>query len=899
MTYLRYDLDRKNGFMLEMSMDQGGDPARFKYCEMKNGSTSIFMKRQGQVHEHDRFDALNRTQTGDFLIQVKDPKTVSPHLKDENDDAKQNVLENQLKSKAMGFVDEIQKVRKEVISKFADNSSHDKIATDVELQKKFSSKNPQLSAFFSNSPKDYAILKVSGSIYERIDTFNFYEYVKCCFPNKVKYEGWMDGRDMSLNKLGTLYTPSGFEYKGHWEEGFLSLDTETLKEYRAQIEKEIEKMFSNYVREDVTETKFIHSREIFQEMTKAQISQLLQNREMFEEKMKEQISQLLQNREKVDMSGDEDDVFSLDNKSDLLKVEKLEKSGILNGQNFEEFDSGSKNQVNKPLSLKSALSNNLSIQNRINSPISMKSMAEETPIDQKPPQKSLNHSDEEKLTLNQAFLKAYGTPHKIIMGHLKDSPVVFSTPQSKLEFTNYSSETKKFLDVYRSCNYKYFGVEVNSDFSTIRIGKFKSPRRINFVGILYTHLDKSNTFLYGLIPPASMTNNKDFNKNFCIFASPKVVQIRDLYQKEVKVTMTSSKIIEKQLNFGDEKTSEFADRDINSSEDEGQSRYPEDEEDQEDHTEIIKRIKSKKKNESSNVKGKKKKTLKKLSSLKKKLSLEKSGNEEFPSKSSKSKENDNQSIQKLKKLPKHSVSTYEHFRIHMESQLSNINHYSFTTGKLADEVDMRKMIDRFKFNGPTDDEERVSIWKDFRYGTIRHKFWDGGEFEGQIADFQPCGLGTFWDRKGWGFKGVWQNGILIELLQCYKKDKHSGGKIKEVDFSEPYWSIRYDIEQSNKKWVYDLLDKSETIEKGDFTEYFDGNMKNVQTDWFKKYGQERVEINGDSIAMEEETDSQSAESCPKRSKIRRKRPKEDKLKNLRSKKIQEMKSLKRPVPEEK
>jgi hypothetical protein len=150
---------------------------------------------------------------------------------------------------------------------------------------------------------------------------------------------------------------------------------------------------------------------------------------------------------------------------------------------------------------------------------------------------------------------------------------------------------------------------------------------------------------------------------------------------------------------------------------------------------------------------------------------------------------------------------------------------------------MRKTIDRFKFNGAVDEQERIRNIRDLRTGIFRHKFWDSSEFEGQIHEYLPTGLGTFWNSSGWGFKGVWQCGILTDLIQVYFRTKNSDkrsilGKftdeeytIEERTFEEAYWSIKKKIEDTNRDWVMNLLLKKESIDNQDSSEYFDGNMK--------------------------------------------------------------------------
>ena len=130
------------------------------------------------------------------------------------------------------------------------------------------------------------------------------------------------------------------------------------------------------------------------------------------------------------------------------------------------------------------------------------------------------------------------------------------------------------MDVYRNCEYKFFGVEVNPDFSTVRIGKFESNvSRRDFVGIYYTHLERDSNFLYRIIPTHSLPVN---NKNFALFVSPEVVQIKDVLQHDVHVTLTQSKHYERLIDYGlscdnSDVASEHEDK-------EAQSRYPEEDE---------------------------------------------------------------------------------------------------------------------------------------------------------------------------------------------------------------------------------------------------------------------------------------------------------------------------------
>lgn len=78
-------------------------------------------------------------------------------------------------------------------------------------------------------------------------------------------------------------------------------------------------------------------------------------------------------------------------------------------------------------------------------------------------------------------------------------------------------------------------------------------------------------------------------------------------------------------------------------------------------------------------------------------------------------------------------------------------------------------------------------------------------------DYVPAGLGIFWDRRGWGFKGVWQKGILIDLIEVFQrflehsKDLEVKYKVINATFEDAYWSIRKEIEDSNRDWVLQLL----------------------------------------------------------------------------------------------
>jgi hypothetical protein len=75
--------------------------------------------------------------------------------------------------------------------------------------------------------KQSAFLKVAGSVYQRVKTQDVFELVKAILPSKMKYQGWVDGRDMTFNGQGTLTTPSGFKYSGLWREGYLDLSDHT------------------------------------------------------------------------------------------------------------------------------------------------------------------------------------------------------------------------------------------------------------------------------------------------------------------------------------------------------------------------------------------------------------------------------------------------------------------------------------------------------------------------------------------------------------------------------------------------------------------------------------------------------------------------------------------------
>lgn len=55
------------------------------------------------------------------------------------------------------------------------------------------------SQYLEKSQKQNAFLKVQGSVYQRVKTQDVFELVKSILPNKMKYQGWVDGRDMSFN----------------------------------------------------------------------------------------------------------------------------------------------------------------------------------------------------------------------------------------------------------------------------------------------------------------------------------------------------------------------------------------------------------------------------------------------------------------------------------------------------------------------------------------------------------------------------------------------------------------------------------------------------------------------------------------------------------------------------
>lgn len=157
---------------------------------------------------------------------------------------------------------------------------HDKLAIQVELNKRFSGRNPELSAFYKNLPKNVKIVILeSGTIIEEIADVQAQLFRRVNFSNKVKYLGWTKKSGMIFDQMGTMYTPSGFEYEGQWVNNFLSLDSEIQKEQRSQIEREIERMFSYYLTEEVVETKIVNSGDMFKDMTKAQIKALIQNQE--------------------------------------------------------------------------------------------------------------------------------------------------------------------------------------------------------------------------------------------------------------------------------------------------------------------------------------------------------------------------------------------------------------------------------------------------------------------------------------------------------------------------------------------------------------------------------------------------------------------------------------------
>lgn len=160
--------------------------------------------------------------------------------------------------------------------------------------------------------------------------------------------------------------------------------------------------------------------------------------------------------------------------------------------------------------------------------------------------------EDEVSSLNKTFERTYGTPYEVntetsdlIGGNGK---TILPRPRTKFEFRHYRTEKKSFLTEYRNCDYKYFGIEVSPDFSTVRIGKFScKDRRIDFVGIYYTHLERESNFLYNFVPTHSFPVN---NKNFCLFVSPEVVSIIDTLQKDVVVTLTPSEYRHKVLDFG-------------------------------------------------------------------------------------------------------------------------------------------------------------------------------------------------------------------------------------------------------------------------------------------------------------------------------------------------------------
>lgn len=119
---------------------------------------------------------------------------------------------------------------------------------------------------------------------------------------------------------------------------------------------------------------------------------------------------------------------------------------------------------------------------------------------------------------------------------------------------------------------------------------------------------------------------------------------------------------------------------------------------------------------------------------------------------------------------KYNVYQTNHHKLNINSSYGKLNRYFFSSPNLNSKVDVRKTIDRFKFNGPIDDQDRARHIRDCTHGIIKHQFWDGSEYEGQVMDYVPAGLGIFWDRRGWGFKGVWQKGILIDLVEVFRRE---------------------------------------------------------------------------------------------------------------------------------
>lgn len=375
-------------------------------------------------------------------------------------------------------------------------------------------------------------------------------------------------------------------------------------------------------------------------------------------------------------------------------------------------------------------------------------------------------------------------------------------PRTKLEFRHYQTEKRDFLSLYQKCQYKYFGVEVSPDFSTVRIGKFScNQRRIDFVGIYYTHFERESNFLYNFIPTHSFPVN---NKNFCLFVSPDVVSISDTIQKDVFVTLTSSEYRHKVLDYSNiQQPHEMAlEHSI-----QNEKSYPDDEETvQEYEQSSVKSMSSDSHSLESNYESKRN-----VGSNSKKehsfagedaeqevlsqfnsgdglsmISNTRNGNvttksayqasrithlsEERASNKLESRFGENYNLENEEELfreeslenpstnrnphsatfeeqdelaqteiireedqitsQKYQVYQTTHHKININSSYGNLNKYFFSSPNLSSKIDMRKTIDRFKFNGPLDDIDRAKHIRDCTHGIIKHQFWDGSEYEG-------------------------------------------------------------------------------------------------------------------------------------------------------------------------